>query len=101
MAGQVIQMDYPVMQTVAKGFRAQSEVVKAVGQAGVALFSVLEAGNFWCPPLSKYYGQCKDAVKAKSKELSDTLTEFGTDIDQAVQDHKNGDSAGKSYFGKG
>lgn len=101
MAGQVIQMDYPVIQSTAKGFRTQSDVVKAVGQAAVALFGVLEAGNFWCPPLAQYYGRCKDAVKQKSKELCDTLEEFAKDLDQAVQDHKNGDSAGKSYFGKG
>lgn len=101
MAGQVIQMDYPVMQSTAKGFRNQSDVVKAIGQAAVALFTALEAGSFWCPPIAQYYGRCKDAVKTKSKELSDTLTEFATDLDQAVQDHKNGDSEGKSYFGKG
>ncbi len=40
-------------------------------------------------------------MKKKSKELADTLKEFGKDIDDAIQDHKNGDYEGKSYFGKG
>ncbi len=101
MAGQVVQMDYPVVQSTAKGFRNQSDIVKAIGQAAVALFAALEAGSFWCPPLSQYYARCKDAVNTKSKELSDTLLEFAQDLDGAVKDHKNGDFEGKHYFGTG
>ena len=84
MAGQVVQMDYPVIQSTAKGFRQQSDVVLGIGKAAVAIFTVLEAGSFWCPPMAQYYGQCKDAVDKKSKELSDTLMEFATDLDHAV-----------------
>jgi hypothetical protein len=101
MAGQVVQMDYPVVQSTAKGFRTQADIVTAIGKAAVAIFAALEASSFFFPPLAKYYGRCKDAVNKKSKELADTLKEFGTDLDQAVQDHKNGDFEGKSYFGKG
>jgi hypothetical protein len=102
MAGQVVQMDYPVVQSTAQGFRQQADVILGVGKAAVAIFGMLEAANaFWCPPMSKYYGMCKDAVDKKSKELSDTLKEFGTDLDEAVKDHKGGDTSGKSYFGKG
>lgn len=101
MAGQVVQMDYPVIQSTAKGFRTQSDIVLAIGKAGVALFTSLEAGSFWCPPMAQYYRRCKEAVNKKSKELSDTCLEFAGDLDQAVQDHKNGDFQGKSYFGKG
>lgn len=99
MAGQVVQMDYPVVQSTAKGFRQQSDVVLAVGKAAVAIFTMLETAAFWCPPLSQYYGRCKDAVNKKSKELSNTLQEFAKDLDQAVKDHKDGDFEGKSYFG--
>jgi hypothetical protein len=100
MAGQVVQMDYPVMQSVAKGFRTQADTVTTIGKIAVQVFQGLESANFWCPPLAKYFGMCKDAVNKKSKELADTLKEFGGDVDQAVQDHKNGDFEGKSYFGK-
>jgi hypothetical protein len=99
MAGQVVQMDYPVVQSTAKGFRGQSQIVLGIGKAAVATFTALEAGAFWCPPLAQYYARCKDAVNKKSKELSDTLLEFAGDLDRAVQDHKNGDFEGKSYFG--
>jgi hypothetical protein len=100
MAGQVVQMDYPVIQATSKGFTAQSQVVKIIGQVGVATFTALEAGAWWCPPLSQWYGRCKEAVKVKSKELCDTLDEFAKDLDQAVNDHKKGDFEGKHYFGK-
>jgi len=99
MAGDVVQMDYPVIQSTAKGFRAQSDIVLAIGKAGVALFTMLEAGVFWFPPLSQYYARCKQAVDKKSKELSKTLLEFAGDLDRAVTDHKKGDYAGKTYFG--
>ncbi len=101
MAGQVVQMDYPVVQNTAKGYRNQSDVVLAIGKAAVLHFTILEAGAFWCPPLAQWYSKCKDAVNKKSKELSDTLLEFAGDLDKAVDDHKKGDFTGKSYFGKG
>jgi hypothetical protein len=101
MAGQVVQMDYPVVQSTAQGFRQQSEFIQGVGKAAVITFGVLEASAFLCPPLARYYARCKDAVEKKTKELSDTLLEFAKDLDLAVKDHQNGDSSGKSYFGKG
>ena len=100
MAGQKVEMDYPVVQSTAQGFRQQSDVILGVGKAAVAIFTFLEAVAFF-PPLIAYYGRCKDAVDKKSKELSDTLKEFGSDLDSAVTDHKSGDTSGKSYFGKG
>ena len=101
MAGQIVQMDYPVMQSVAKGFRVQADIITAIGKAAVALFATLEAGALYFTPLARYFARCKTAVRKKSKELADTLKEFGKDIDDAIQDHKNGDFEGKSYFGKG
>lgn len=101
MPGQIVQMDYPVVQSTAKGFRTQSDIVLAIGKAAVALFTGLEAGSFMCPPLAQYYARCKEAVDKKSKELSKVCLEFAGDLDQAVQDHKDGDFEGKSYFGKG
>jgi len=101
MAGQVVQMDYPVVQSTAQGFRQQADVVTGIGKAAVAIFAMLEASSFFCPPMAQYYQRCKEAVDKKSKELADTLKEFGTDLDNAVTDHRNGDSSGKSYFGKG
>lgn len=101
MAGQTIQMDYPSIQNTIKGFRAQSDVVKAVGQVGEMLFQVLEMGAFMCPPLAQYYSQCKDAVKNTTKDLTNELESFATKLEGAIQDHKNGDATGKSYFGAG
>jgi hypothetical protein len=92
-------MDYPVVQSTAKGFRQQADVVTTIGKIAVGIFTALEASSFFFPPLAKYFARCKEAVKKKSKELADTLKEFATDLDQAVQDHKNGDFEGKRYFG--
>jgi len=100
MAGRIVEMDYPVMQNVAKGFRAQADVITAIGKAAVAMFAALEKAMWW-NAMGAYFGRCKQAVKKKSKQLADTLKEFGKDIDDAIQDHKNGDYEGKSYFGKG
>jgi len=101
MAGQVVMMDYPVMQNVAKGFRTQADIITAIGKVAVIHFALLEAGALWFTPLARYFARCKEAVKKKSKELADTLKEFGSDIDGAVKDHRDGDFEGKSYFGKG
>jgi hypothetical protein len=94
-------MDYPVVQSTAQGYRQQAEVVTTIGKASEALFAGLEASMFWCPPMSRYYGMCKDNVRAKTKDLADMLKQFGADLDGAVADHKSGDTSGKSYFGKG
>lgn len=99
MAGQVVQMDYPVVQSTAKGFRQKADVVTNIGKIAVAMFQSLETSSMFFPVLSRYFAKCKEAVKKKSKELADTLKEFGADLDQAVQDHKNGDFEGKRYFG--
>lgn len=101
MAGQVVQMDYPVVQATSKMFMGQSQIILGIGKASEVQFTILEMGAFWCPPLAQYYKMCKENVAKKTKELSDTLQEFAKDLDQAVEDHKNGDSTGKSYFGKG
>ena len=98
MAGQVVEMDYPVMQNVAKGFRTQADVMNAIGKALVVMFEALEKA-LWFVGLGAYFGRCKDATKKKTEELVKTLNEFGKDIDDAVNDHKKGDFEGKSYFG--
>ncbi|MBM3122371.1 MAG: hypothetical protein FJZ97_09335 [Chloroflexi bacterium] len=101
MAGQLVQMDYPVVKSTARGFRKQAQQITVIGKIAVTAFGVLEKSYFWFPPLKAYYGRCKTAVKNKSKQLNDTLIEFADDLDKAVDDHKNGDFEGKSYFGKG
>jgi hypothetical protein len=98
MAGQVIQMDYPVVQSTAEGFRTQSDVILGVGRAAVVLFTVLEATSFMCPPMAQYYGRCKDATDKKSKELSKTLIEFADDLKAAVELHQSGDTSGAGKF---
>ena len=99
MAGQMVEMDYPVVQKTEAGFRQQSDVILNVGKAAVAIFGFLEAANtFWCPPLAKYYGMCKDAVDKKSKELSKTLIEFAEDLKTAEELHKSGDTSGAGKF---
>ena len=78
MAGQIVEMDYPVVQTAAKGFRQQSDVMLGIGKAAVAIFTVLEASASCARRWLSITGSCKDAVDKKSKELSDTLKEFAT-----------------------
>jgi hypothetical protein len=99
MAGQVVEMDYPVMQSVANGFRTQADIMNAIGKALVLMFEALEKALTFLA-IGAYFGRCKDATKKKTEELVKTLQEFGTDIDKAVEDHQKGDITGKSYFGK-
>jgi len=68
MAGQVVEMDYPVMQSVAKGFRTQADIMNAIGKALVMMFESLEK-SLWFTGLGAYFGRCKDATKQKTKEL--------------------------------
>ena len=98
MAGQVVRMDYPVVQTTEKGFRQQSDIILNVGKVAVGIFTALEMSSFMCPPLSQYYGRCKDAVDKKSKELSKTLIEFADDLKAAVELHKGADTSGEGKF---
>jgi formylmethanofuran dehydrogenase subunit B len=98
MAGQVVEMDYPTMQSVAKGFRTVADTMNVIGKTMEKLFEALELALSFVG-LGAYYGQCKEATKKKTKELVDHLNEFAKDIDEAVKDHKNGDFEGKSYFG--
>ena len=98
MAGQVVRMDYPVVQTTEKGFRQQSDIVLGIGKAAVGIFTVLEMTSFMCPPMAQYYGRCKDAVDKKSKELSKTLIEFADDLKAAVELHKGADTSGEGRF---
>jgi hypothetical protein len=94
----MVQMDYPVVQTMEKGFRQQSQIMQGVGKAAVALFTGLEMASFMCPPMAQYYGRCKDATNKKTKELSDTLIEFADDLKTAVELHKSGDTSGAGKF---
>jgi hypothetical protein len=98
MAGQMVKMDYPVVQTTEKGFRQQSDVILNVGKAAVAMFTVLEMTSFMCPPMAQFYGRCKDAVDKKSKELSKTLIEFADDLKEAVALHQGADTSGEGKF---
>jgi hypothetical protein len=94
----MVQMDYPVVQTMEAGFRQQSEIILGIGKAAVMLFTGLEMSAFMCPPLAQYYGRCKDATDKKSKELSDKLIEFADDLKTAVELHKAGDTSGAGKF---
>jgi hypothetical protein len=98
MAGQMVQMDYPVVQKTEAGFRQQSDVILQVGKVAVGIFTALEMTSFMCPPMAQYYGRCKDAVDKKSKELSTTLIEFADDLKTAVELHKSGDTSGAGKF---
>ncbi|MBF8255353.1 MAG: hypothetical protein HW375_260 [Anaerolineales bacterium] len=98
MAGQMVQMDYPVVQKTEAGFRQQSDIILGIGKAAVALFTMLEMTSFMCPPMAQYYGRCKDATDKKSKELSKTLIEFADDLKAAVELHQSGDTSGAGKF---
>ena len=98
MAGQMVEMDYPVVQKTEAGFRQQSDVILGVGKAAVGIFTLLEMTAIWNPPLKAYYGRCKDAVDKKSKELSKMLIEFADDLSTAKELHKSGDTSGAGKF---
>lgn len=99
MAGNVVQMDYAVVGEVSKGFTAQSQAAKVIGQVTNATITALLANPFVSMTIGPLLNQINQAVQAKTKELSQLCDEFAGDLTQAIGDHRNGDYEGKSYFG--
>lgn len=100
MAGQVVQMDYAVVGDVAKVFTAQGEVAKVIGQVTNAIITALLLVPFVSMSIGPLLRQINQAVQAKTKDLHKLCEEFARDLNQAIQDHRNGDYEGKRYFGR-
>lgn len=101
MATQVIEMDYGVITTVSKGFKATADALKALGKILAAAIQVLRAAAFFSMGTSLALANYLEVIKKKVQNLAKLCTEFSQDLARAVTDHKKGDIKGKRYFGKG
>ena len=99
MAGQVVQMDYAVVGEVSKGFTAQSQAAKVIGQVTNTIITALLANPFVSMTIGPLLQNINTAVQQKTKELSELCDEFARDLTQAIGDHRKGDYEGKTYFG--
>ena len=103
MAGQVVQMDYPVVQAWREGFRQQADIMLGSWEGrGGASSQVLEMASFMVPADGAYYGRCKDATKKKSKELvRDVEGVRRRHLTTPLRTTRMAIPSGKRYFGKG
>ncbi len=101
MAGQVVQMDYKVVDEVSKGFGTSKDVLTTVGKVLEALIQVLRAAALLSLGTSAALAQYLENIKNKVNNLAKICGEFSTDLARAIDDHKKGDVQGKRYFGEG
>ena len=101
MAGQVVQMDYAVVGDVSKGFATSQQMLTMVGKALEIAVQVLRAMAFASLGTSLALANYLENIKNKVNSLAKLCGEFSNDLARATDDHRRGDYAGKSYFGKG
>lgn len=101
MASQVVQMDYPVVTSVSKGFKAAHDTLVAVGKALEAAITTLRTLAFFGVALAKALADYLQVIKTKVDKLAKLTQEFSDDLARAVEDHKKGQYNAGSYFGEG
>ena len=101
MAGQIVQMDYQAIGNVSKGLTTAKETLTAVGKVLEVLINALRAAAFFSFGTSAALANYLDVIKQKVNKLAKLCEEFAGDLSRAIGDHKNGDTAGKRYFGEG
>jgi len=101
MAGQVIQMDYEAIEKVAKTYDNTAKTLTAIGKALKIAIEILRATAFLSAGTALALANYLENILKKVNKLIKLCNEFAGDLRRAVQDHKNGDSKGKSYFGEG
>ena len=101
MAGQVVQMDYQAIQKVSDGFKTAKEALESVGKVLELLIGILRAAAFFSFGTAAALAQYLDGIKQAVQKLAKICQEFADDLARAIGDHKNGDFAGKRYFGEG
>lgn len=101
MAGNVVQMDYAVINEVSKGFGTAADILTQVGKVLEVLIGLLRATAFFSAGTSLALANYLDVIKGKVNNLAKVCREFSGDLARASDDHKKGDVQGKRYFGQG
>lgn len=101
MAGNIVQMDYGVMDSVASGFMQQADTLEKIGKALDAAIQILRATAFLSGGTALALANYLENIMKKVNKLLKLCKEFSGDLSRAVKDHKAGDLKGKSYFGEG
>jgi uncharacterized protein YukE len=98
MASQVVEMDYDVMQAVAKGFDTAAETCRGIAKVLQTLVTILKA-NFFLRMFYEAVIRWLEGIQKALENLAKVCEEFGKDLRLAVQYHKQGDVT--SIFGEG
>lgn len=101
MASQVVEMDYSVVDKVAKGFDATAKSLKMIGKVLGVIIQQLRAAAMATMGMSAVYANYLENIKKKVEKLAKICEEFAGDLRRAIQDHRRGDYRGKRYFGEG
>jgi flagellar motor switch protein FliG len=101
MAGQVVQMDYQVIQQVSNGFKQQAQALRTVARVLEAAIQILQTMAFLSGGTTKALARYLTNIKNKVQKLAGYCEEFAGDLARAISDHQKGDVKGKSYFGEG
>lgn len=98
MASQVVEMDYDVMEAVAKGFDAAAETSRAIAKVLQTLVTILKA-NFFMRMFYEALIRWLEGIQRALENLAKVCEEFGKDLRLAVQYHRQGDVT--HIFGEG
>ena len=101
MASQVVEMDYSVVDKVAKGFDSTAKSLKMIGKVLEVIIQQLRAAAAAALGMSAVYANYLENIKKKVEKLAKICDEFANDLRRAIQDHRRGDYRGKRYFGEG
>jgi hypothetical protein len=101
MAGNVIEMDYTVMNNVAKGYKTASEQLKIIANVLGKIIEMLRMLGFASAGTSAALAAYLEIIKKNIENLSKTCIEFERDLTFAVKRHQDGDTKARWPFGDG
>ncbi len=101
MASSVVEMDYEVVEGVAKGFDTAHEMLQAISQALKVAIESLRAASFVSFGTTAALEQTLEFFKKIADNLMKLCVEFADKLRKAIGDHKRGDYKAGAYFEKG
>jgi len=101
MASAVVEMDYGVVEGIAKGFDTAHEMLQAISQALEVAIESLRAASFVSFGTTAALAQTLEFFKKIADNLMKLCVEFAGDLRRAVGDHERGDYKAGAYFKKG
>lgn len=101
MASAVVEMDYGVVEGIAKGFDTAHEMLQAISQALAVAIESLRAASFVSFGTTAALAQTLDFFKEIADNLMKLCEAFAKKLRSAIGDHQRGDYKAGAYFQKG